>query len=64
MGYEERRVRLTEGDAIEAGVRCPNCGGYNSFADIIATGQCRNAWGSSADDCGAELALDLVVREL
>ena len=64
MGSVERRVRLTEGDAIEAGVRCPNCGGYNAFADIIATGRCRNAWRSSEADCTATLALDLVVTEL
>ena len=63
MGSEERRVRLTEGDAIEEGVRCPNCGGYNAFADIIATGRCRNEWEASEGDCGIELALDLVVRD-
>ena len=59
----ERRVRLTEGDAIEEGVRCPNCGGYNAFADIIATGRCRNGWGANEDDCSTTLALDLVVRD-
>ena len=64
MGSVERRVRLTEGDAIEEGVRCPNCGGYNAFTDIIATGRCRNAWGSSEGDCAAALALDLVITEL
>ena len=63
MGSEERRVRLTEGDAIEEGIRCPNCGGYNAFGDIIATGRCRNGWGASEDDCGTELALDLVVTD-
>ena len=64
MASEERRVRLTEGDAIEEGVRCPSCGGYNAFTDIIATGRCRNAWGSNEDGCAAALALDLVVKKL
>lgn len=64
MGSEQRRVRLTEGDAIEAGVRCPNCGSYNTFDDIVATGRCRRAWRSDGDDCTAGLALDLVVTDL
>ncbi len=63
MGSDERRVRLTEGDAIEAGVRCPNCGGYNAFADIIATGRCRSGWRSSEDNCSVGLSLDLVVTD-
>jgi hypothetical protein len=53
-----RRVRLGERDGMERGVRCPCCGRYNSFGDIVATGACR---GSAAGDCDAALALDLVV---
>ena len=49
---------------MEGGVRCPNCGGYNAFGDIIATGQCRNAWESGSRECVTELELDLIVREL
>jgi hypothetical protein len=56
---DRRRIRLSEGDAMEQGVRCPSCGSYTSFADILATGQCRGVW---ADDCETELALDLVVE--
>jgi hypothetical protein len=53
-----RRVRLNERDGMEGGVRCPCCGRYNSFGDIVATGTCR---GGAAGDCEASLALDLVV---
>ncbi|MGM0590825.1 MAG: hypothetical protein ACQETI_04200 [Halobacteriota archaeon] len=54
------RVRLSEIDAMERGVRCPNCGKYNSFGDIIATGHCRGAYHDSGS-CTARLALDLVI---
>ena len=40
---------------MERGVRCPDCGSYTSFTDIIATGRCRG-------DCETRLSLDLVVE--
>jgi len=43
---------------MEGGVRCPRCGRYTSFGDIIATGACS---GVVRDDCDATLSLDLVV---
>ena len=64
MASDERHIRLTEEDAVEGGVRCPNCGGYNAFGDIVATGQCRNAWESNSRECVTGLELDLVVRDL
>jgi adenine-specific DNA methylase len=57
---DSRRIRLSEDDAMERGVRCPNCGSYTSFADIIATGWCRRARGG---DCETRLGLDLVVEQ-
>lgn len=45
---------------MERGVRCPNCGSYTSFADILATERCR---GVQTGDCGTRLWLDLVVGE-
>jgi hypothetical protein len=56
----ERRIRLDERHSMERGLRCPECGTYTSFSDIIVTGQCR---GALRDDCDADLALDLVVEE-
>ncbi|WP_101295162.1 hypothetical protein [Halegenticoccus soli] len=57
----ERRIRITEGDSMEGGVRCPKCGSYTSFGDIIAAGGCaRGAW--RGGPCDAELALDLIVE--
>ena len=54
-----RRIRLTERDAVEGGVRCPGCGHYTTFGDIIATGGCGGGeW--RGGDCEAELALELV----
>jgi hypothetical protein len=55
---DRRRIRLSEGDAMERGVRCPNCGSYTSFTDILATGHCRGVRTSS---CETRLRLDLVV---
>jgi hypothetical protein len=52
-----RRIRLSEGDAMERGVRCPNCGSYTSFTDILATGHCH---GARTHDCETHLRLDLV----
>ncbi len=31
----ERRIRLTEGDSMESGLRCPACGTYTAISDII-----------------------------
>jgi hypothetical protein len=52
---DRRRHRLSEDEAMERGVRCPDCGSYTSFTDIIATGRCRG-------DCETRLSLDLVVE--
>ena len=54
------RIRLSEGDAMEHGVQCPNCGIYTSFVDILATGQCRGGWPGG---CETRLSLDLVVDD-
>ncbi|MFC7204913.1 hypothetical protein ACFQJC_15455 [Haloferax namakaokahaiae] len=56
---DERRVRLTELDGMEMGVRCPTCGTYTSFGDILATGTCRGGWRG----CTTRLRLDLVILE-
>jgi hypothetical protein len=56
---DRHRIRLSERDAMEGGVRCPNCGSYTSFVDILATERCR---GASAAACGTRLSLDLVVE--
>jgi hypothetical protein len=56
------RIRLTERDSMESGVRCPNCGSYTSFGDIIATGHCRGVR-RREDPCETALAIDLVVKE-
>ncbi|WP_372912238.1 hypothetical protein [Salinigranum sp.] len=56
---DRRRIRLSEDDAMERGVRCPNCGSYTSFTDIVATGRCRGAW---RGDCATRLGLDLIVE--
>jgi hypothetical protein len=50
----DRRLRLSERHGMEGGVRCPDCGRYNSFGTIVATGAC------GAVDCDAGLALELV----
>jgi hypothetical protein len=57
---DSRRRRLSEDDAMERGVRCPNCGSYTSFTDIVTTGRCRGAWHG---DCRARLSLDLIVEK-
>jgi hypothetical protein len=54
----EVRIRITEREGVEGGVRCPNCGGYTSFRDIVAAGLCGGGWRTG---CDARLALDLVV---
>jgi hypothetical protein len=54
-----RRIRLSERDAMEGGIRCPNCGSYTSFVDILATERCR---GVLSGDCEIQLSLDLVVE--
>jgi hypothetical protein len=56
---DRRRIRLSEDDAMERGVRCPTCGSYTSFTDIVATGQCRGAWRGA---CSTRLGLDLIVE--
>ncbi|WP_396610981.1 hypothetical protein ACH9L7_12245 [Haloferax sp. S1W] len=53
----EQRVRLSETDAMEMGIRCPSCGTYTSFGDILATGECRGA------ECTTGLKLELVTSE-
>jgi hypothetical protein len=58
---EQRRVRLTERDGMERGIRCPGCGRYNSFGDVVAVGRCR---GAQVDDCETRLALELVVNPI
>jgi hypothetical protein len=55
---DRRRIRLSEDDAMERGVRCPNCGTYTSFTDILATNRCR---GVRSSECETHLWLDLVV---
>ncbi|MFC6725590.1 hypothetical protein ACFQE1_14685 [Halobium palmae] len=57
---QERRIRITEGEAMEGGIHCPSCGSYTAFGDIIAMGSCR---GSVSGDCDVELALHLTVRD-
>ncbi|WP_380681405.1 hypothetical protein [Salinigranum sp. GCM10025319] len=54
-----RRIRLSERDAMEGGIRCPNCGSYTSFVDILATERCR---GVLSGECELRLSLDLVVE--
>jgi hypothetical protein len=56
---DRRRIRLSEDDAMEGGVRCPNCSSYTSFTDVLATSQCRGAW---RGDCQTRLWLDLVIE--
>ncbi|MDS0295877.1 hypothetical protein [Halogeometricum luteum] len=56
----ERRVRLTEGDTMENGLRCPECGTYTTISDIIATGQCRR--GGGRGECDVRLHVDVVVE--
>ncbi|SFL27798.1 hypothetical protein SAMN04487950_3201 [Halogranum rubrum] len=56
------RIRLTERDSMEGGVRCPSCGSYTSFSDIIATGQCRGVHRQDKS-CETELAIDLVIQK-
>ncbi|MFB6087129.1 MAG: hypothetical protein ABEJ85_01305 [Haloarculaceae archaeon] len=56
-----RRIRLGERDAMERGIRCPDCGVYTSFDDIIATGGCRHGT-RRGGECEATLALELVVE--
>jgi hypothetical protein len=50
-----RRLRLSERHGMEGGVQCPDCGRFNSFGSIVATGTCQNVEG-----CGTGLALELV----
>jgi hypothetical protein len=57
----ERRVRLTEGDSMERGLRCPSCGTYTTLSDIIVTGRCRN--GGRRGDCDVNLHVDVVIEE-
>jgi hypothetical protein len=52
----ERRVRLGESDGMEGGVRCPRCGTFVSFGDVVARTACPRP------DCEVRLALDLVVQ--
>lgn len=56
------RIRLTERDSMEGGVRCPNCGSYTSFSDIIATGLCRGVHRQDKS-CETTLAIDLVIEK-
>jgi hypothetical protein len=49
------RQRVSEVEAMEGGVRCPLCGHYACFGDVVATGRCAG--------CSARLGLDLVVYE-
>ena len=58
---DSRRIRLSEDDAMERGVRCPNCGTYTSFSDIVSTGHCRGQW---RGDCRTRLSLDLIVERV
>ena len=51
----ERRFRLTEEEAMEGGVRCPGCGRYACFGDVVATGRCAG--------CATQWGLDLVVYD-
>lgn len=56
-----QRITLTERDAVEGGVRCPGCGHYAAFDDIIATGSCSGgAW--RGGECDTEMAIQLVVN--
>ncbi|EMA02801.1 MULTISPECIES: hypothetical protein [Haloferax] len=55
----EHRVRLTEKDGMEMGIRCPNCKTYTSFSDILATGHCRGGW----KGCETKLQLELVIQD-
>ncbi|MFC5365389.1 hypothetical protein [Salinirubrum litoreum] len=57
----QRRIRLAESEAMEGGVRCPKCGSYTSFGDIVAAGGCGGGeW--RGGDCDASLSLDLVLE--
>jgi hypothetical protein len=49
------RRQVCEADAVEGGVRCPGCGAFVSFGDVVARGTCGRV------DCEARLSLDLVV---
>jgi hypothetical protein len=51
-----RRLRLSERDGMEGGVRCPECGSYTSFGDVLATGRCS---GRRHDGCDVTLDLEL-----
>lgn len=55
-----QRITLTERDTVEGGVRCPGCGHYAAFGDIIATGGCSNGtW--RGGECDATMRIQLVV---
>ena len=54
-----RRLRLTERDGMEGGVRCPGCGSYTSFGDVLATGRCS---GRRHEGCDARLELELILK--
>jgi hypothetical protein len=44
---------------MEGGVRCPGCGSYTSFGDVLATGRCS---GRRHDECDARLELELILK--
>lgn len=54
-----RRLRLSERDAMEGGVRCPDCGSDTSFGDVLATGRCR---GRRNERCEVTLELELILQ--
>lgn len=59
----EQRVPITELDGMEGGIRCPNCGAYASFGDVVAVGGCsRGSW--RGGPCEATLSLELVVSDV
>lgn len=47
---------MTETDAMERGVHCPECGSHTSFGGVVTTGQC------AGRGCETTLALELVVE--
>lgn len=59
MADTERRIALGEPDGMEGGIRCPSCGRFATFVDIMATGGCG---GGGSTDCDASLRLDLVLE--
>jgi hypothetical protein len=55
MGGKRIRRSVGEMEAMEGGVRCPLCGRYACFGDVVSTGRC--------EGCAAQWGLDLVVYE-